>query len=83
MSFVNAKAKTLQLGASGLDTALLLITVEGILHNRVLAVPGVSAAATTDAALAARVKRHLTEVILRLVSQDATQPRRLAEKGSR
>ncbi len=72
--FINANTDTHQLGASGLDTGLLLITVEGILHNHVLAAPHyrhLCGRDVTDAAVAARVKRHLTQVILRLVGGNA------------
>ena len=75
---VNANMETHQLTASGLDTGLLLITVEGILHNHVLAAPHyrhLYGRDVTDAAVAARVKRHLTQVILRLVGGDAAQLR--------
>ncbi len=76
--FVNANIETHELSASGLDTALLLITVEGILHNHVLAAPHyrhLCGRDVTDAAVAARVKRHLTQVILRLVGRDPTHGR--------
>jgi len=72
--FVNAEMTRHRLTASGLDTGLLLITVEGILHNHVLAAPHyrhLYGRAVTNARLAARVKRHLTQVILRLVGTDA------------
>jgi len=74
--FVNANMETHQLGASGLDTGLLLITVEGILHNHVLAAPHyrhLCGRDVTDAAVAVHVKRHLTQVILRIVGGDAAQ----------
>jgi AcrR family transcriptional regulator len=74
--FVNANMETHQLSASGLDIGLLLITVEGILHNHVLAAPHyrhLCGRDVTDAAVAARVKRHLTQVILRLVGGNAAQ----------
>ncbi len=74
--FVNANMETHELSASGLDTGLLLITVEGILHNHVLAAPHyrhLCGRDVTDAAVAARVKRHLTQVILRLVGGNAAQ----------
>ena len=61
-----------RLHASGLDIGLLLITVEGILHNHVLAAPHyrhLCGRDVTDAAVAARVKQHLTVVILRLVNE--------------
>jgi AcrR family transcriptional regulator len=75
---VNANMETHQLTASGLDTGLLLITVEGILHNHVLAAPHyrhLCGRDVTDAAVAARVKRHLTQVILRLVGGNAAPSR--------
>jgi AcrR family transcriptional regulator len=68
--FANANMEAQQLSANGLDTRLLLITVEGILHNHVLAAPHyrhLYGRDVTDPAVAARVKRHLTQVILRLV----------------
>ena len=76
--FVNANMETHQLSASGLDTGLLLITAEGILHNHVLAAPHyrhLYGRDVSDAAIAARVKRHLTQVILRLVGGHAAQLR--------
>ncbi|MBI4517944.1 MAG: TetR/AcrR family transcriptional regulator [Deltaproteobacteria bacterium] len=76
--FVNANLASHQLSAVGLDTDLLLITVEGILHNHVLAASHyrhLYGRDVTDAAVAARVKRHLTQVILRLVG--GTNRRRL------
>jgi len=76
--FVNAELDTHRLSASGLDTGLLLITVEGILHNHVLAAPHyrhLYGRDVTDSVLAARVKRHLTGVILRLVGDDVALPR--------
>lgn len=75
--FVNANMKTHQLSTSSLDTRLLLITVEGILHNHVLAASHyrhLCGRDVTDATVAARVKRHLTQVILRLVGGDGTLP---------
>ncbi len=74
--FVNANMETHQLSPSGLDIRLLLITVEGILHNHVLAVSHyrhLCGRDVTDAAVAARVKRHLTQVILRLVGGHAAE----------
>ncbi len=76
--FVNANMATHQLSASGLDTGLLLITIEGILHNHVLAAPHyrhLYGRDVTDAAVAARVKRHLTQVILRLVGGNTARLR--------
>jgi AcrR family transcriptional regulator len=74
--FINSNLESRRLIASGLDSGLLLITVEGILHNHVLAAPHyrhLFGRDVTDAAVAARVKRHLTQVILRLVGGNASQ----------
>lgn len=73
--FIDAHIDTHQLTVSGLDIGLLLITVEGILHNHVLAAPHyrhLCGRDVTDAAVAARVKRHVTQVILRLIGGDTT-----------
>jgi AcrR family transcriptional regulator len=72
--FVNANLEGHQLNVSGLDIALLLITIEGMLHNHVLAAPHyrhLCGRDVTDAAVAGRVKRHLTEVIVRLLGGTA------------
>jgi len=57
-------------GAAGLDLRLLLITVEGILNNHVLAEAHyrhLFGKDVTDARLRARTKRHLRDVLLALL----------------
>jgi AcrR family transcriptional regulator len=75
---VGASLAEHRLSAAGLELGLLLITIEGVLHNHVLAAPHyrrLYGRSVSDAAVAARVKRHLTEVILRLVGGSGARSR--------
>jgi AcrR family transcriptional regulator len=79
LRFANANLEMHELNTRGLDTDLLLITIEGILHNHVLAASHyrhLCGRDVTDAEVAARVKRHLAQVILRLVGRNAAPLRR-------
>ena len=70
--FMSSEMKTHQLGAPGVNPALLLITVEGILHNHVLGASHyrhLFGRDVTDPKMAAEVKRHVTQVILALVGR--------------
>lgn len=71
--FMGSSMTTHRLGRDGLDLGLLLITVEGILHNHVLAAPHyrhLFGRDVTDPRVAARVKRHLQQVILALLGAE-------------
>jgi AcrR family transcriptional regulator len=68
--FMGSSMTKHRLGRGGLDLGLLLITVEGVLHNHVLAAPHyrhLFGRDVTDPRVAARVKRHLQQVILALL----------------
>lgn len=70
VTFMNSAMATHQLGHTGLDLGLLLITVEGILHNHILAAPHyrhLFGRDVTDPRIAARTKQHLQRVIGALV----------------
>jgi AcrR family transcriptional regulator len=70
VQFMDAAMRERQLGALKLDLGLLLITVEGLLNNHVLArehYRQLYGKDVTDARLKARTKRHLKTVILALV----------------
>lgn len=72
--FMNDTMATHRLAAPGLDPSLLLITIEGILHNHVLAVAQyrrLFGCDVSDPQLAARTKRHLARAILSLVGPNA------------
>jgi AcrR family transcriptional regulator len=59
-----------RLGGAGFDPGLLLVTVEGVLHNHVLAsrhYRHLFGRDVTDPRVAARVKKHLQRVILALL----------------
>lgn len=67
------------LGGRGLDPGLLLVTVEGVLHNHVLASHHYRRLFGRDASdprIAARVKKHLQQVILALLGQAGHAPGR-------
>jgi AcrR family transcriptional regulator len=71
--FMSTSMTRHRLGAGGLDPGLLLITVEGILHNHVLGTRHyrhLFGRDLTDPRVAARVKRHLQQVILALLDGD-------------
>jgi AcrR family transcriptional regulator len=78
--FITRSATAYGLGDGRLDPGLLLITVEGVLHNHVLATPHYRMLFGRDVAdpeLAARVKRHLQAVLRALMgAAPATRPRR-------
>jgi AcrR family transcriptional regulator len=70
--YINASRRTHGLGDGGLDPGLLLISVEGLLHNHVLAAAHyrlLFGREVTDPRLAARVKRHLQQIIRALLGQ--------------
>jgi AcrR family transcriptional regulator len=73
--FMNTTMATHRLAAPGLDPGLLLITLEGILHNHVLAVSHYEhlfGCDVSDARQAMRTKRHLARVVLGLVGPSAS-----------
>jgi AcrR family transcriptional regulator len=72
--FMNTTMAAHRLAAPGLDPGLLLITLEGILHNHVLAVSHyrhLFGRDVSDPKLATRTKRHLARVVLGLVGPSA------------
>lgn len=74
--FMTTALARYKLGGAGLDVGLLFITVEGILHNHIVATPHyrqLFGRDVTDPKLAARVKRHLKRVTLLLVGADTTR----------
>ncbi|GIW42650.1 MAG: hypothetical protein KatS3mg076_3227 [Candidatus Binatia bacterium] len=90
LGFVEKTRHSHRLGDSGLDPRLLLLTVEGILHNHALSrvsYQRLFGRDVTDRRLAARTRRHLREVILRLVEPrggrgaGASRPERGGRKG--
>ena len=61
-----------KLGRPDMDVGLMLISVEGILHNQILALPRhkqLFGRDTTEAAAVARVKQHVKQVILTMVGR--------------
>lgn len=73
--FMTRSAATHGLGDGRLDPGLLLITVEGVLHNHVLATPHyrmLFGRDVVDPQLAARVKRHLQAVLRALLDAAPT-----------
>ena len=77
--FITNGAATHGLDSGGLDPGLLLITVEGVLHNHVLATPHyrmLFGRDATDPRLTARVKRHLQAVLRALMAPDGGTARR-------
>ncbi len=76
--FMNSSMEAHQLGTGGLNVGLLLITVEGILHNHVLAnshYRRLFRRDVTDPQMVAQVKQHLTQVILALIGRESRQHR--------
>lgn len=72
--FMGTTMTSHRLAAPGLDLGLLLITIEGILHNHVLARGHyrlLFGRDVTDPKLAVRAKRHLAQVLLALVGPAA------------
>lgn len=77
MRFMRANMNALQLATGGFDVGLLLISLEGLLHNHVLAAPHyreLYGRDVTDPAVAARVKSHLTRLLLALLANSAIAP---------
>ena len=82
--FITTTTAAHGLGAGPLDPGLLLITVEGVLHNHVLATPHyrmLFSRDVSDPQLAARVKRHLRAVLRALMGQDAHRALRPARRA--
>ena len=76
--FMNSEMRAHRLGAPDLDVGLLLVTVEGILNNHVLAASHyrhLFGRDVTDPEMVAQVKRHLTRVILALVGRQPARRR--------
>ena len=72
--FMSSSMEAHQLGTPGLHIGLLLITIEGLLTNHILAAPHyrhLFGRDVTDPKMAADVKQHLTRVISSLVDRDA------------
>lgn len=81
--FMGSAMTSHRLVAPGLDIGLLLITLEGILHNHVLAVSHyrhLFGRDVTDPEMAARTKQHLARVILALVGPAAGGRRNSARR---
>ena len=70
--FMSSSMEAHELGEPHLDVGLLLITIEGILHNHILGSPHyrhLFGRDVTDPRMAAAAKRHLTQVILALLGR--------------
>jgi AcrR family transcriptional regulator len=79
--FMTSTMKAPRVGGARLDPGLLLITIEGILHNHTLAshhYRHLFGRDVTAPTVAARTKEHLARVIIALVGHDAAaaRPRR-------
>lgn len=73
-----------RLGGPGLDPGLLLVTVEGVLHNHVLASHHhrqLFGRDVDDPRVAARVKKHLKQVILALLEHAGSEPGRRGHRS--
>ncbi|MFN8643491.1 MAG: helix-turn-helix domain-containing protein [Candidatus Binatia bacterium] len=84
--FITRQGAAHGLGDGGLDPGLLLITVEGVLHNHVLATPHyrmLFGRNVTDPRVAARVKRHLQTVLRALMAAGDVERRASARPAPR
>jgi AcrR family transcriptional regulator len=71
--FMGSTMRTHRLGTAGLDVDLLLITIEGILNNHTLSATHyrhLFGRDVTAPRVAARVKKHVTQVVLALLGAD-------------